>query len=174
MLTSCLKGALSRTAWRSTWVELCITETDISFKKVRAHSSPGNDINTSKDATNHDTKVRTELQDPTKAGATEHLDSRRPKPPNLNGKVVCVQLLSEKPQHSILLRHSCNLWSKREGKEPKEKDDTQCKRWVTLRQLLSRCNSTSTLSRSISLSWIATILSNWTVKRIHKTVEVPK
>ena len=35
--TSCLKSASSRTAWRSTWVNY----TNISFKKVRAHYSPG-------------------------------------------------------------------------------------------------------------------------------------
>jgi len=58
-----------------------------------------------------------------KAGAAKCLDARRPKPPNLNGKMTCVQLLSEKPQHSILSRHSHSLRSKREGNEPKEEED---------------------------------------------------
>ena len=39
----------------------------------------------------------------------------------LNGKVACVQLLSENPQHSILLRSSCSLRSKRERNESKRK-----------------------------------------------------
>ena len=68
------------------------------------------------------------ITDPTNAGAVERSDSRRPKPRNLNGKVACVQLLSEIPQHKILLRHSRNLRSKCEGKEPKEEDGTQRKR----------------------------------------------
>ena len=85
-------------------------------------------MKTSKVSTKCDTKIREELQDPTNEGAAEHSDSCRPKPPNLNGKVACVQLLSEIPQHKILLRHSHNLRSKCEGKEPKEEDGTQRKR----------------------------------------------
>ena len=99
----------------------------IFFKNVRAYSSPANGINTSKIAIKRDTRIQTELQDPTKAGAAERLDSQRPKPPNLNGRVVCVQLLSEKPQRSILLRHSRSVRSKQEGNEPKKENCTQHK-----------------------------------------------
>ena len=51
--------------------------------------------------------MQTELHDPTKAGAAKCSDSQRPKPPNLNGKVACVQLVDlEDPQVELhLLRN---------------------------------------------------------------------
>ena len=166
LLTSCLKSASSRTAWRSTWVKLCITETDISFKKVRArHSSPGNGTNTSKDATKCDTKIRTELC----RIQEQQLDSWRPKPPNLNGKVACVQLLSEKSLHNILLRHSRSLRSKREGNE-----DPLVKLHL-LRSYLSVCKVTYLLhcipssSLGSRSTWIAMNSQKGSIK-----LEVPK
>ena len=72
--------------------------------------------------------MQTELQEPTKAGAAERTESRRPKSPNRNGKVASDQLLSDMPQCKILLRHSCNLKLNREGKEPREEDGTYRKR----------------------------------------------
>ena len=98
--------------------------------------------------------MQTELQEPTKAGAAERTESRRPKSPNRNGKVASDQLLSDMPQCKILIRHSCNLKSNREGKEPREEDGTYFKRWETSqtpRILLSRHNSTWGSSRRTSI-----------------------
>jgi len=150
-------------AWRSFWDELHNTEAGIPSKKAKASFPPGNDIKTSKDSTKRDTNIQTELQESTKAGAAECTESRRPKPPNRNGKVTWDQLLSDMPQHKILLRHSRNLKSNRERKEPREENGTHRKKWKTLqtpRQLLRRCNSTWGSSRKTNLSWIVTILSN--------------
>ena len=110
-------------------------------------------IKTPKDSIKRDTNIQTELQETAKAGAAECTESRRPKPPNRNGKVASDQLLSDMPQCKILIRHSCNLKSNREGKEPREEDGTHRKRWETSqtsRILLSRHNSTWGSSRRTS------------------------